>query len=179
MRFARSGISLRLAATGENTSMSDYAGASLTSPFTRLDEAMDADVVIFAVPFSSHRILARGRLTWHGQIVVDAMYTPTRLGVRNSIDVISAGLPGARIVQASWRRCALAHARLDDQALVYLAGDNAQANKAIAGLATSLGYVPMILNRLASADGPATRSACEALMARSKMSRSAVVGNLS
>lgn len=38
-----------------------------------LHDALEADIVIFAVPFAAHGALARRKASWHGKIVVDAM----------------------------------------------------------------------------------------------------------
>ncbi len=170
MRFARSGIPLRHAATRELASMSDFAGAPLTSVhFTTFEEAVEADLVIVAVPFWSHRAIARQRLTWHGQIVVDAMHAAPSLGIRKSIDVVSHGFPGARIVKVLGRRWDTSRASCQGKPvngnLAYLAGDNTQATKAVANLAMSLGYAPLTLNRFALDECLATRESCPSTQA--------------
>ncbi len=165
MRFARSGVPFRLAQVREPVSNPYLAVQPSTSiRFTTFEEAADADVVILAIPFWTHRGLARRRLTWHGQIVVDAMYAAPSLGIRKSIDVVSHGFPGARIVKVLGRRWETPRASCQGKPangnLAYLAGDNMQATKAVANLAMSLGYAPLMLNRFALEECLATRECC-------------------
>ena len=160
-RFARSGIPLRLAHAREpvyNPHLAVEASASVR--FTTFEEAADADVVILAVPFWTHRGLARARLTWHGQIVVDVMHAVPCQDMRKSIDVLSHGFPGARVVKVLSRRLdaleALCQSKPTMGNLAYLAGDDMQATKAVANLATSLGYTPLMLSRFAADECLAT-----------------------
>lgn len=56
-----------------------------------LEEALSADIVILAIPFSAHRDIGRKMACWNDKIVIDAMNTygvPLKeLGDRASTDV--------------------------------------------------------------------------------------------
>jgi 8-hydroxy-5-deazaflavin:NADPH oxidoreductase len=99
-RFTHSGIAVRIANTRGPESIVDLAnelGSAVTA--TSLDDALEADIVIFAVPFAAHRALALRRANWLGKIVVVAMIAhearPGELGGLQSPDAVAAGCPGA------------------------------------------------------------------------------------
>ncbi len=174
IRFERSGIPLRFAPTHEPTSKPNVAEETFTSVrFTTFAEATDADVVILAAPFWSHRTIARERLTWHGQIVVDAMHAVATLDMRMTIDVLPHGFAGARVVKAFDRSCSASRevrqVGSGPGPVAYLAGDDVRATKAIANLATSLGYLPVIFNEFASHACPASVGSGASMRSRASL----------
>lgn len=157
-QFARSGIDVRIANTRGPESIIDLAkelGNVVTA--TTLNEALDADVVIFAVPFAAHRALAQAKATWDGKIVIDAMNareaTPEELGGLQSTDAVALLLPGAKLVktfnQLPAALLASEPAREGGRRVMFVAGNDEGANIAIATLVESLGFAPIILGKIA------------------------------
>lgn len=151
-QFARSGIHVRIANTRGPASIADLAnelGEAVTA--TTLREALDADVVIFAVPFAAHRALAQARATWHGKIVVDAMNSREELGALQSTDAVALLLPGAKVVktfnQLPAALLASEPAQDGGRRVMFVAGNDDGANTAIATLVASLGFAPIVLGR--------------------------------
>ncbi|MET3117286.1 putative dinucleotide-binding enzyme [Undibacterium sp. GrIS 1.8] len=70
---------------------------------TTLQDALKAEVVIFAVPFRAYRKIASVMVDWSGKIVIDAMnardLTPEELSGRESSDILALALPGAKVVK--------------------------------------------------------------------------------
>ncbi|WP_052420759.1 NAD(P)-binding domain-containing protein [Paraburkholderia ferrariae] len=71
--FASKGIEVAVAGRRPLNALAALAaqiGPSLVAQ--RIEEAVNADVVILAVPFDAHREVARAAKSWQGKIVVDA-----------------------------------------------------------------------------------------------------------
>ena len=157
-QFARSGIAVRIANTRGPESIVDLAkelGNVVTA--TTLQEALDADFVIFAIPFAAHRALARARATWHGKIVIDATNareaTPEELGGLQSTDAVALLLPGAKVVktfnQLPSELLASEPAQDGGRRVMFVAGNDDGANTAVATLVASLGFAPIVLGKIA------------------------------
>lgn len=86
-RFASSGIAVTIANTRGPDSITELAkelGSAVTA--AALHHALDANVVIFAVPFAAHRAIAGARADWRGKTVIDAMnFRETSLAPLGSI----------------------------------------------------------------------------------------------
>ena len=69
-----------------------------------IQEAVKADIVILAVPFATHREVARAAANWKGKIVIDAMNAfnvpPEDLDGLPSTAAVAKALPGAMLVKA-------------------------------------------------------------------------------
>ena len=72
-----------------------------------MPDALRADVVILAVPFTAVTEAVGGAAEWHGRIVVDATnaidfpaFTPKDLGGRPSTEIVAEAVSGARVVKA-------------------------------------------------------------------------------
>ena len=124
-----------------------------------LEEAVKADIVILAVPFSAVAAVARARGNWTGKIVIDATnaidfpaYTPTDLGGRPSSEVVAEKLPGARLVKAfNTLPAAVLAADPSDgkgQRVIFISGNDAEANTEVANLVKKLGFAPIILGKI-------------------------------
>ncbi|VEI19498.1 cyclohexadienyl dehydrogenase [Serratia plymuthica] len=153
-QFARSGIAVSIANTRGPESIIDLAqelGDVVTA--TTLNEALDADIVIFAVPFAAHQALAQARATWHGKIVIDAMNAREELGGLQSTDAVALLLPGAKVVKTFNQLPAALLASVPTQdggrRVMFVAGNDEGANIAIAALIESLGFAPIILGKIA------------------------------
>ena len=154
-QFNRAGIA---AVLGERTPSS----AKSFGPHTRavpIAEALAADIVILAIPFTAIRE-AVGAGPWNGRIVVDATnaidfpgFTPTDLGGRPSTEVVADLVPGARVVKAfnTFPAALLATdpASSGGRRMLTLAGNHPDANAEVAKLAEQLGFAAIDLGKLA------------------------------
>jgi len=124
-----------------------------------MTDALDADVIILAVPFGAVEEVARLRNDWAGKIVVDATnaiefpaFRPMDLGGQPSTGQVAGHFGGARVVKAF---NTLPAAVLADEPRVgeghrtiFVSGNHADANEQVASLATSLGFSAITLGRL-------------------------------
>ncbi len=159
--FARNGIDVLVASKSGPASV----GAALRDlgPQARaatVVDALQADLVILAVPFGAVPDLPASGRPWSGRIVVDATnaidfpaFTPTDLGGRLSTEVVSDTLPGARVVKAfNTLPAALLAAEPSDHGgrrVVFLSGNDADANASVAALIERLGFAAVDLGKLA------------------------------
>lgn len=125
-----------------------------------LEAALKADIVILAVPFSAVAVIARAGGDWMGRIVIDATnaidfpsYTPTDLGGRPSTEVVAEKLRGARLVKAfnTLPAAVLAADPIEGQQhrVLFVSGNDAEANSEVASLAEKFGFAPITLGKLA------------------------------
>jgi predicted dinucleotide-binding enzyme len=160
-QFARKGIQVAIANTRGPDSLLPLAKklGQQVVPQT-LELALDADMVILAAPFSAIADLARLRRDWKGKIVVDATnaidlpaYTPTDLGGRPSSEIIADQLRGARLVKTfnTLPAAVLAADPIEGpgRRVVFVSGNDAEANAQVAVLVANLGFAPITLGRLA------------------------------
>lgn len=159
-RFARKNIDVLLATRRGPESLAGLArelgpGISAVS----VQEALRADVVILAVPFTAVPDAVRGA-QWNGRIVVDATnaidfpaFTPTDLGGRPSSEIIAEAAPGARVVKAfnTLPAALLAGdpAQHGGRRVLFLSGNDAGANAEVARLIERLGFAPIDLGKIA------------------------------
>lgn len=121
-----------------------------------LEDALRADVIILAVPFTAYAAVARMLPDWSGKIVVDAMNTygiatETFKGL-SSTAVVVAAFPGAKVVKAfNYLVAAMLGrdpAEHGGRRVMFLAGDDAQASATVGKLAGALGFAPVALGTL-------------------------------
>jgi predicted dinucleotide-binding enzyme/polyisoprenoid-binding protein YceI len=130
--------------------------ASIT-PAT-LDTALDADVIILAIPFLKVRELGKTRSDWSGKIVVDAtnaFLVPNSeqiLGGRLSTEFNAEAFPGAAVVKSFNQTAArqLAEKRPPEfgKRVVFVASDDSAASAVVAELCSDLGFAPIELGRI-------------------------------
>lgn len=124
-----------------------------------LEDALKADRVILALPFTAVAAIASGSRDWADKIVVDATnaidfpsYAPTDLGGRPSSELVAEQLRGARLVKAFNTLPAAVLASEPAEALghrvIFVSGNDAEANSQVASLVEKLGFAPIILGRL-------------------------------
>ena len=159
-QFARKGIDVGIAnARGPESiaALGKELGRQV-APRT-LEEALRADTVILAVPFSAVPLIARILSDWSGKIVIDATnaidlpaYTPTDLGGRPSSEVIAETLRGARLVKAfnTLPAAVLAADPSVDggRRVLFVSGNYPKANSDVANLIEKLDFSPIILGKL-------------------------------
>jgi predicted dinucleotide-binding enzyme len=160
-QFARKGIEIAIANTRGVDSLLPLAkelGRQIV-PQT-LELALSADTVILAAPFSAIPGIERSGRDWQGKIVVDATnaidfpaYTPADLGGRPSSEIVAEQLPGARLVKAfnTLPAAVLAADPIESrgQRVLFISGNDAEANSLVAVLIEKLGFAPITLGRLA------------------------------
>ena len=130
--------------------------ASIT-PAT-LDTALDADVIILAIPFVQVRELGARRPDWSGKIVVDAtnaFLVPNSeqiLAGRLSTEYNAEAFPGAAVVKSFNQTAArqLAENRPPEfgKRVVFVSSNDSAASATVAELCTELGFAPIELGRL-------------------------------
>jgi predicted dinucleotide-binding enzyme len=171
-QFVRKGISVAIAnARGpDSLALLEKELGPHIVPQT-LEAALKADMVILAAPFSAVTDIARARSDWSGKIVIDATnaidfpaYTPSDLGGRPSSELVAEKLRGARLVKAFNTLPAAVLATDPSQAgghrVLFISGNDAEANSEVAALAEKFGFAPIILGKLAAGgllqqyDGP-------------------------
>ena len=123
-----------------------------------LDTALDADVIILAIPFLRVRELGRRRSDWSGKIVVDAtnaFLVPEAkeiLGDRLSTDFNAEAFPGAAVVksfnQAAAKQFAERRPPEFGRRVVFVSSNDSAASAVVAGLCTDLGFAPIELGRI-------------------------------
>ena len=160
-QFARSNIDVLIANSRGLDSLAGLVaelGSHITP--TPLPEALKADTVILAVPFTAVADAVQGSAQWNGRIVVDAAnaidltaFTPKDLEGRPSTDIVAEMVPGARAVKAfnTLPAAVLASDPAQDggRRVVFLSGDNSRANSEVANLVRQLGFASIELGMLA------------------------------
>lgn len=122
-------------------------------------DALDAEVIILAIPFEAVAEVAEQRSDWSGKIVVDATnaiefpaFKPKDLGGRPSSQVVAAQFKGAKVVKAFNTLPAAVLTddprRSEGNRTIFVSGDYPDANEEVASLASSLGFGPITLGRL-------------------------------
>lgn len=124
-----------------------------------LTEALAADVVILAVPFTAVADVVAGVGDWQGRIVIDATnaidftdFSPADLGGKASSDVVAELVPGARLVKAFNTLPAAILASAPEmeggRQTLFSSSNDADATQTFAELADALGFAPIDLGRI-------------------------------
>jgi NADPH-dependent F420 reductase len=119
----------------------------------------NADVVIFAVPYSgaSEQVASEIRDVAAGRVVIDAMnpikpdYSGLATGDRSSAEELQARLPDASVVKAFNTIFASNQADPRPEIDGYVAGDDDKAKATVISLVESIGFRPVDVGPLASA----------------------------
>ena len=118
-----------------------------------VDEAVDAPIVVLAVPWPRAREAVRG-LAWTGQIVIDAMndFDPSDLNGRTSSEVVADLVSPSPVVKAANTLGADVLALDPHQAggrrVIFVSGNDSDANGEVAALFDSAGFSPIDLGGL-------------------------------
>ena len=152
--FARKGIEVAVASRHPPEALAPQASAIGPTVIPRtLKDALEADVVMLAVPYGQHQEVAKARASWEGKIVIDVTNSLDDLGGVPSSSVIARALPGAQLVKAF--NHLLARVLAEDPAInggrrvVFLSSDDESAIATVAALAEQLGYAPVSLGKIA------------------------------
>ncbi len=156
-QFARSGITVGIANTrgpDSITSLANEIGPKVVP--LGLQEALEAEVIILAVPFRAHTTVGNALSSWSGKVVVDAMNTygvsPEELKGQASTDVVAAAFPGAKVVktlnQLPAKLLAQDPAVDSGRRVMFLSSNDETAAVLMAGLVAELGFAPILLGRV-------------------------------
>ena len=152
--FARKRIEVAVASRRQPEALAPQANAigPTTVPKT-LKDALEADIVMLAVPYWQHREVAKARAGWKGKIVIDVTNTLDNLDSLPSSSVVAQALPGARLVKAfnhlPARVLAEDPAINGGRRVVFLSSDDESATATVAALVEQLGYAPVNLGKIA------------------------------
>ncbi len=161
--FARQNIEVALAnSRGPETlaSLTKELGPSVHPQ--SLQDALEAEVIFLAVPFSAHQTVARQSEGWNGKIIVDltnALHiAPEELGGRLSSEIVADAFVGARLVKAlnhlPAEQLGTNPSREGQRQVVFLSSNDADASATVAAIATQLGFAPVELGRLDQGGAP-------------------------
>lgn len=159
-QFARKNIAVRIANSRGPASIAPLAAelGSTIEPAT-LEEALAADIVILAVPFTAVGETVAAAGDWQGRVVIDATnaidftdFSPAKLGGALSSDLVASQLPGARLVKAfNTLPAAVLAAEPDSNSgrrTIFVSSNDAEATAAAAELIDALGFAPLTLGRI-------------------------------
>ena len=156
--FARHGIEVAFASRRSPEVLTPIAQAiGPTIIPTSLPAALQADVILLAIPFGTYPDLAKATDSWPGKTVIDITnaygVAPQALGNRPSSAVLADALPGANLVKAFNHLPAAVLAedpRVNGgQRVIFLSGDDEKAVSTVAALVERLGFAPINLGKLA------------------------------
>jgi 8-hydroxy-5-deazaflavin:NADPH oxidoreductase len=156
--FARKGLEVAVASRRAPEALAPRANAigPTVVPKT-LEDALEADVILLAVPFWQHREVAKAVTSWQGKTVVDvtnAYGVPVEdLGGLPSSAVIAKAVPGAQLVKA-FNHLAAATLAADPavrggRRVIFVSSDDEAAAAPVRALAEQLGFAPVWLGKLA------------------------------
>jgi predicted dinucleotide-binding enzyme len=160
-RFVAKNIDVAIANTKGPQSLAGLV--SELGPFVRpviASEALQADVVILAIPFDAVRDAVKG-VEWERRIVVDATnaidfpaFSPRDLKGRLSTQIVADAVPGARVVKAFNTLAAtilgadpVAHG---GRRVLFVSSDDPSARLAIVDLVDRLGFAAVDLGGIAA-----------------------------
>ena len=156
-QFERAGVEVRWANSRGPDTLVDLA-AEIGQHVTpgALSDALQADVLILAVPFRAHAEIARHQADWTGKQIVDAMnahgVTPEELQGRQSSDLVAAAFAGARVVktfnQLPARLLGSDPAQDGGRRVMFVASNDEDAEAQIARLVSDLGFAPVRLGKV-------------------------------
>jgi 8-hydroxy-5-deazaflavin:NADPH oxidoreductase len=156
--FARQGIEVTVASRRPPQVLAPQAQAIGPTVIPKpLQEAVQADVIILAVPFREFPTVAGLLANWQGKTIIDATNAygvpVEELGDRPSSAVIAGAFAGARFVKGfNHLPAGLLAADPNVEGghrVVFLASDDDSAVPPVAALAERLGFAPVRLGKLA------------------------------
>ncbi|MGB8010290.1 MAG: NADPH-dependent F420 reductase [Terriglobales bacterium] len=155
--FARKNINVTVASRRPPEALAPQARAIGPTVVARLlQDALEADTIILAVPFGEHREVAKALPSWEGKTVIDAMNSfgvlPEELGGLLSSAYVAKAFTGAKLVKG-FNHLVAAILATDPvveggHRVVFLSGDDEDAIAPVADLAKQLGFAPVKLGKL-------------------------------
>jgi 8-hydroxy-5-deazaflavin:NADPH oxidoreductase len=155
--FARQGIEVEIASRRPVEALAPVAKAiGPTVVPTALRDAVKAEIVFVAVPFETHKEVAKAAESWQDKIVIDVTNAygvpPEKLGNLPSSVVISQAFPGANLVKAFnhlGAKTLAENPHVDgERRVVFLSSDDRDSANKVAKLVERLGFAPVWLGGL-------------------------------
>jgi predicted dinucleotide-binding enzyme len=155
--FARKNINVTVASRRPPEALAPQARAiGPTVVASSLQDALEADTIILAVPFGEHREVAKALPSWKGKTVIDATNAfgvlPEELGGLLSSAYVAKAFTGAKLVKG-FNHLVAAILATDPvveggHRVVFLSSDDEDAIFPVADLANQLGFAPVKLGKL-------------------------------
>ena len=155
--FARNNINVTVASRRPPESLAPQAWAiGPTVVAKSLQDALDADTIILAIPFGEHREIAKVLPNWEGKTIIDAMNSfpipPEELDGLPSSAFVAKSFPDAKLVKG-FNHLGAAKLATDPEVegghrVVFLSSDDEDAVAPVADLAKELGFAPVKLGKL-------------------------------
>ncbi len=155
--FARRNIDVTVASRRSPEVLAPQARAiGPTVVAKSLQDALEADTIILAVPFGEHREVASALPNWKNKTIIDAMNTfgvpPEELDGLPSSAFVAKAFPGAKLVKG-FNHLIAATLAADPiveggHRVVFLSSDDEEATASVAALARQLGFAPVTLGKL-------------------------------
>ena len=154
--FARKNIDVTVASRRPPETLAPQARAIGPTVVARsLREALEADMIILAVPFGGYREVANALPNWEGKTIIDAtnaLVPPEELDELPSSAFLSKAFAGAKVVKG-FNHLVAATLAADPTVegghrVVFLSSDDEGATAPVAALAKQLGFAPVALGRL-------------------------------
>ncbi len=157
LAFARKNIDVTVASRRPPEALAPQARAiGLNVAARSLQDALEADTIILAVPFGEHREVANALPSWEGKTVIDATNAfgvlPEELDGLPSSAFVAKAFTGARLVKG-FNHLVAATLAADPiveggHRVVFLSSDDEDAIAPVAALAKQLGFAPVKLGKL-------------------------------
>ena len=154
--FARRNIEVTVASRRRPEELEPQARAIGPKVVARsLEEALEADTIILAVPFAEHREVAKLLPSWKGKTIIDAMNSfptpPEELDGHPSSAFVAKSFTGAKLVKG-FNHLGAAKLATDPiqeggHRVVFLSSDDDDAVAPVAELAKQLGFAPVMLGK--------------------------------
>jgi predicted dinucleotide-binding enzyme len=155
--FARKNINVTVASRRPPEALAPQARAIGPTVAARsLQDALEADTIILAVPFGEHREVAKAMPSWKGKTIIDATNAfgvlPEELGGLLSSAFVAKAFTGAKLVKG-FNHLVAAILATDPvveggHRVVFLSSDDEDGIAAVADLAKQLGFAPVKLGKL-------------------------------
>jgi predicted dinucleotide-binding enzyme len=155
--FARKNIEVTVASRRPPEALAPQARAiGPTVVAKSLREALEADIIILAVPYEEHREVAKALPNWKGKTVIDAMnsfgVSPEEMDGFLSSAFAAKAFTGARFVKG-FNHLIAATLATDPvveggHRVVFLSSDDEDAIAPVVALAKQLGFAPVKLGKL-------------------------------
>src|ERR1700732_2141273 len=155
--FARKNIDVTVASRRPTEVLAPQARAIGPAVVARsLEDALEANTIILAVPFGEHREVAKALPSWKGKTVIDAMnsfpVSPEEMDGLPSSAFVAKSFAGAKVVKGFNHLVAATLATNPivegGHRVVFLSSDEANAIAPGADLAKQLGFAPVKLGKL-------------------------------
>jgi 8-hydroxy-5-deazaflavin:NADPH oxidoreductase len=155
--FARKNIDVTVASRRSPEELAPQAhaiGSTVTAK--SMQNALEADTIILAVPFGQHPEVAKALSSWKGKTIIDAMNSaplpPEELDGLPSSAFVAKSFPGAKLVKG-FNHLVAATLATDPvveggHRVVFLSSDDEDAIAPVADLAKQLGFAPVKLGKL-------------------------------